>query len=269
MSNAATNPIDYALNRLTMRMPRAILDLAFFPAEEHETKDATNLNQRIRQQLIDPIVMTDVNNAGGKAIELDVQQSWMTMLSPVVTVVSIPKNITQNRRITSALNASFGVNMINNAVVGIANQGNMQLTAANRVFNSSKPAPYVGTPDITVIGANTLEIRNFVSIPVRIRALIRIEYTTDFTELRNFYWKDFGELVELAVQAYCYNNMLALMDRALLQGGVEMGRISSKIEEWSDSQKTYDDYLRERWNRILILNDPILSKRNVKMITNP
>lgn len=265
----ATSPIDFALNRLTMRMPRAILELAFFPAEEHETKDATNLNQRMRQKLIDPIVMTDINNAGGVAVELDVQQSWMRMLSPVKTIVDVPRNITQNRRITSALNSSFGINMINNAALGISRQGNMPLTGANRVFQSSKPPPYVGTPDVRVIGANQLEISNFVSIPVRIRGLIRVEYSTDFTELRNFYWKDFAELVELAVQAYCYNNLLALMDRAFLQGGVEMGRISSKVEEWSGSQETYDDYLRERWNRILILNDPILSRRGIKMIVNP
>lgn len=266
---SATSPIENALNRLVMRMPRQILELAFFPSEDHRTTDATNLNQRIREKLIEPIVMTDLNNAGGVALQLDIQQSWMTMISPVVTIVDVPKNITQNRRITSALNASFGINGINTAAYGTTNQGSQVLNAASRVFNSAKTPPYVGTPDIRVMGNNQLEIRNFVSIPVRVRGLIRIAYSRDFTELRNFYWKDFNELVELAVKAYCYNNLLADMDRAFLQGGVEMGRLSSKIEEWSDSQETYDDYLRERWNRILILNDPILSQRNTKMLVNP
>lgn len=267
--SSATSPIEYALNRLVMKIPRAILELTFFPAVDHKTTDATNLNERIRNLFIDPILMTDINNAGGVAVHLDIQQSWIAMLSPVVTVVNVPKNVTQNRRITSALNSSFGVNMINNAAVGIANQGNQTLNGANRVFNSAKAPPYVGTPDVRVIGSNQLEIRNFVSIPVRIRGLIRIAYSRDFTELRPQYWKDFAELVEIAIKAYCYNNLLADMDRAFLQGGVEMGRITSKVEEWSDAQETYDDYLRERWNRILILNDPILSSRAVKMIVNP
>lgn len=266
---SSTNPIEFAINRLTMTMPRQILEMAFFPAIEHRTTDATNLNQRIRELLIEPIVMTDLNNAGGVAIPLDIQQSWITMISPVISIVDVPKNITQNRRITSALNSTFGVNSVNSSAIGIANQGNQTLTAANRVFNSAKTPPYVGTPDVRVVGNNQLEVRNFVSIPVRMRGLIRIEYSRDFTELRTFYWKFFTELVELAVQAYCYNNLLADMDRAFLQGGVEMGRISSKVEEWSDSHKTYADQLVDRWNRILILNDPILSQRNIKMIVNP
>lgn len=265
----ATNPIEAALNRLPMRIPRQILDLVFFPNEDHKTIDATNLNARIREKFVDPILMTDINNAGGMAVELDIRQNWMQMLSPVVCVVNVPKNVTQNRRITSALNSSFGINMINNAAVGIANQGSQPLMAANRVFNSAKPPPYVGTPDVRVVGNNQLEIRNFVSIPVRIRGIVRVEYSRDFTELRPFYWKDFAELFERGLKAYIYNQMLAPMDRAYLQGGVEMGRVSSKIEEWSNESETYDDYLRERWNRILILNDPILSSRHIKKIVNP
>lgn len=267
--NNSTSPIDTALNRLIMTMPRAILDLAFFPAKDHETKDATNLKQRIRDVLIDPIVMTDINNHGGVALELDIMQSWMQMISPVVSIVKVPKYATQNRRITSVLNSSFGVNMINNAAIGIANQGNQSLNAANRVFNSAKPPPYVGTPQTLIKGDNVIEIRNFVSIPVRIRCLVRIEYSTDFTELRSFYQRHFNELVELAIKSYCYNNLLEPMDRAFLQGGVEMGRISSKVEEWSDAGETYQEYLSEKWSRILIMNDPILSQRGIKMITNP
>lgn len=264
-----TNPIDSALNHLRMTIPRQILELVFFPAQEHKTTDATNLNERIRELVIDGIVMTDMNSSGGVAVELDIAQSWVKTMSPVLTVVEVPKNVTQNRRITSALNSSFGVNMINNAAVGIANQGNQYLTGANRVFNSAKPPPYVGTPDVMVRGNNVLEIRNFVSIPVRIRGLVRVEYTKDFTELRPQYWMEFNELVEKAVKAYCYNNMLIPMDRAEIQGGMEMGRLSSKVEEWSDEFETYKDMLRERWKRILILNDPILSQRGIKMITNP
>lgn len=265
----ATCPIEAALVGLPMRIPRQILDLVFFPNENHSTIDATNLNARIREKLIDPIVMTDINNAGGMAVELDIRQSWIRMISPVMCIVDVPKNVTQNRRITSALNSSFGVNMINNAAVGIANQGSQPLMASNRVFNSAKPAPYVGTPDVRVIGSNQLEIRNFVSIPVRIRGLIRIEYSRDFTELRQNYWHDFRLLVDMAIKSYCYTQMLAPMDRAFLQGGVEMGRISSKIEEWSDMYETYNDTLRECWRRILILNDPILSKRHITKIVNP
>lgn len=265
----ATSPMEHALNRLTSRIPRQILELVFFPAEEHKTTDATNLNSRIREKVIDTFVMTDLNNAGGKAIELDVQQSWMRILSPALCIIDVPKNVTQNRRIISALNSSFGINMVNNAAIGIANQGNQYLNSANRVFNSAKPPPYVGTADINVIGNNQLEIRNFVSLPVRIRGLVRIEYSRDFNELRNMYWKDFAELVELAVKSYCYSNMIVPMDRAEIQGGMEMGRLSSKVEEWSDAAETYDDYLRERWNRILTLNDPIMSNRHVKKIVNP
>lgn len=267
--SAANTPIDHALNSLIRRIPRQILELVFFPAQEHKTTDATSLSARIREQVIDGFVMSDLNNNGGVAVQIDIQQSWMQILSPALTIVSVPKNVTQNRRITSALNSSFGVNLINNAAVGIANQGNQMLIGANRVFNSAKPPPYVGTPDVRVIGNNQLELRNFVSIPVRIRGLVRIEYSRDFTELRNQYWNLFGDLVELAVKAYCYNNMLIPMDRAELQGGVEMGRLSSKVEEWSDASETYDDLLRDAWKRILILNDPILSTRGIKKIVNP
>ena len=265
----ANNPIEHALNSLVRRLPRQILELTFFPAKEHKTTDATSLNERIREAVIDGFVMSDLNNNGGVAVELDIQQSWMRMLSPVLTLVDVPKNVLQNRNMTSALNSSFGVNMINNAAVGIANQGTQPLIGANRVFNSAKPPPYVGTADVRVIGSNQLEIRNFVSIPVRIRGLVRVEYTRDFTELHNQYWNRFADLVEMAVKAYCYNNLIVPMDRAELQGGVELGRLSSKVEEWSDASENYDDFLREAWKRILILNDPILSRRATKMIVNP
>lgn len=265
----ASSPIEYALHKLTMSVPRQILELTFFPASEHRTTDATNLNQRIRERVIDSIVMADMNKLGGVAVPLDIQQSWMKILSPVIALIDVPMNVTQNRPITSALNSSFGVNMINNAAIGIANQGNQMLTGANRVFNSAKAPPYVGTPDVRVIGTNQLEIRNFVSIPVRIRGLVRIQYTKDFNELRNAYHDHFADIVEMAVKAYCYNNMIVPMDRAQLQGGMELGRLSSKIEEWSDIYETYKETLTEKWRRILIMNDPILSNRDIKMKVNP
>ncbi len=266
---AANSPIEAALNSLEMKMPRQILELAFFPSEEHRTTDATSLKERIRSTVIDNFVMTAMNTHGGKAIRLDIQQSWINVISPTLVMVNVPKNVTQNRRITSTLNASFGTNMVSSAAVGIANQGSQYLMGASRMFNSAKTPPYVGTPDIEVMGNNQLEIRNFVALPIRLSGIVRIEYSRDFTELRNQYWSEFEYLVELAIKAYCYNNLIVLMDRAELQGGMELGRLSSKIEEWSDVYETYSDVLRERWRRILILNDPLLSSRGIKKLVNP
>ena len=264
----SNNPIDYALNRLRGRMPIEILNLAFFPREEHRTTDATNLNLRIREAVIDNMVMTAMNNRCGVALELDIKPSWIQKISPVICIVNVPKRDTQNRKIINVLNSSFGVSAINNAAVGIGQRTSSYLVGANKAFNSQAPIPLVGTANVNIVGENQLEISDFSSLPTRIKMLVLLQHDTDFTDLRRQYWDPFAELCEQAVKGYCYNNLLGQMDTAFLQGGKELGRLSSKLEEWSDAMDNFDDQYKERWGRILKLNDKILARRNIKMISN-
>lgn len=263
-----SNPIDYALYRIRAEIPIEILNMAFFPTTEHKTTDATNLNQRIREEVIDGLVMTAINNKGGKAISLDIRPDWIEKISPVTAIVHVPKTATQNRRITSVLNTNFAVSALSNAgAVGMVNQSSSYLNGANRAFRSMAPIPYVGTSNVEVVGENQLEISDFSSMPARIKMLVRIGYDLNFTDLRSNYWEEFCELTLLAVRGYCYNRLLGPMDSAFLQGGVELGRLSSKVDEWSDSMETFKDVLKERWGRITKLNDKIISRRNTSMIT--
>lgn len=263
----ANNPIDYALNRLRGRMPIEILNLAFFPREDHRTTDATNLNLRIREAVIDTNVMSVLNNRGGLAMDLTIKPSWITMISPVIAIVNIPKRDTQNRKITSVLNSSFGLSATNNAATGISQQTSSYLTGANRAFNSMAPIPMVSTANVNIRGENQIEISDFNSLPTRIKMLVTLSYDTNFTDLNRRYWEPFATLCELAVKGYCYNTLLGQMDTAFLQGGKELGRLSSKLEEWSDSMDTFDDTVKEAWGRILKLNDPLLSRRNTIMVS--
>lgn len=265
----SNSPIDHALNRLRMDVPKEILNLVFFPTEEHRTIDATNLNARIREHVIDPIVMSDMNQSGGKAIELDVKPSWMEKISPRITMIKVPKQMTQNRTIIDCLHSTFGMNATNNLESGIARQGNTNLNNARRIFAAVQNVPYVSTALVEVKGDNILEVRDHTSVPTRCKMLVRCTYDINFTDLSPRYWDYFSELVAFAVKAYCYTNAIVPMDRSVLQGGVEMGRLSSKIEEYSDANETYRDQIKERWKRILIQNDPIMKRRVNTMVTNP
>ena len=266
----ANNPIEFAYNKLSKTIPMQILETCFFDTSENKTDNAKNLYQRIREEVIDPIVMSDLNTLGGKVIPLDILPGWMNKISPRLTIIRIPKNFTQNRTINNVYSTTFGVSAISNLEVGVANNASSQvLGAAKRVFNSGMQVPYVSTANVTVHPENVIEVRDHTSLPTRVQCKVRLNYDENFTDLQQPFWIRFAELCGLALKAYIYTKLIVQMDRAFLQGGVEMGRMSAKVEEWSDAEETYQDTLHEKWQRLLTMNDPRAKNSHIIAITNP
>ena len=56
------------------------------------------------------------------------------------------------------------------------------------------------------------------------------------------------------------------MDMAELRGGHNLGKFKDIIENYADANELYDSYLKEKWQKISLLNDRESTTRLLKMV---
>lgn len=259
----AHNPIQYAINHIRNTIPREILEKVFFSNKYWRTKDATSLDHRIREEVIDARVTVDCNLVGGMQTTIYIQPGWMEWIDPMIAIARIPKEATQGRSITRALSISYGASVVAPAQGSYG--GSVLLSKANNVLQSNSPVTVVATAEVNLVGENMIQIRDNVAISGTLYLRCWLEHDANFNHLAKPSWMNFAKLCEYACKAYVYNNTIIDMDRAYVDGGVELGRWASKIEEYSDAEENYQDYFHEKWKQVSVLNDPEAHRRHISM----
>jgi hypothetical protein len=52
-----------------------------------------------------------------------------------------------------------------------------------------------------------------------------------------------------------YNTYTVQLDIGELRGGQNLGKIKEIIDSYADAEQNYEDYLKEKWAKIAIMND--------------
>lgn len=264
------NAVEKALSDLKFRIPPAILRTVFVDRINASWRSTTavNLNDQIMMNVVRPRVFSDCSLIGTHETEIPLISVNPIEISNNEVVYRIPKNLTQNRSIISAINitfidptASIGTGGWNQCGVSAAQ------TTAQNVMDSFSPIPIVSTASLSIIGENTILVRDVTRIPSNSYLRCILEKDEAMSHLQPRSYRAFAKLVEYAVMAYIYNEYIVEMDMAELRGGRALGKFRDVIEEYSDANEMYDDYLREKWEKIERMNDTITHQRFIRQIT--
>lgn len=265
-----SNPINYSLNQLTrFGIPKAILDIAFLSRFSANYRNLGSLHDRIREEVINPRIIVDCNLLHGTEVTIPLAQCEKLSWTYYETVYRVPMELTGGRKIISPLEltAASGAVMTSDGSMSATTAGlyssNMaafsgmgaNVSAARQMVNSVMPIPNVSNALLYLLGDNTILIKDAVIVPATMHLRLVLENDSNFNHIQPAWYRDFYDLVLVAVQAYIYNLIVIEQDSAFIASGGELNRVRDIVESYADAEQRYKEQL-DFWYKCALLNDP-------------
>lgn len=261
------NAIQKALLDVKNKIPRQILEKVFINNTLGGIHTPVSLDFRIRENIIEARVIPDCNLVGGTETTIPLFNVVPKHIDTYNTVFRIPKTLTQNRTISRLLHLSYG----QNGIVGFSHPMQYNPSAAMDALEGMvaalTPIPVTSTHYISLIGENTVLVRDVMRLPGNLFLRCVLEADSEFNHLKPTSIIAFSKLVEYATKAYIYNNLIIEMDQAELQGGVSLGRFREVVDGYADANELYEQHFDEVWRKVALFNDPEAFKRHLKQVT--
>ena len=137
--------------------------------------------------------------------------------------------------------------------------------AAAGVMSAFDKIPMVSTSRVKVIAHNTICIFDGVNIPHNSYLRCILSYDDQLSALPMRAYRHFSTLVEHAVKAYIYNELIIQIDAGELRYGQNLGVFKTIVEGYSDSNQNYLDYLSNVMESTLFMADEQQYLRYIKM----
>lgn len=263
------NPITKALDEVAMRIPKQILEKVFIePSQGWRNVPANNVKELIKQKVIHPRVLVDCNLIGGAEIRIGLDDiPFDTVENDYTHIYRIPKSKTNGRSIVSVLDVSYGTMYQTLAFNGNGNnRGGAALQLGAAVMEAQVRPAHVNTARVTLVGENTVMVQDSVMITTNLYLRCVIEHDEYMSHLKPRSYRQFSELVRLAVEAYIYNQYVIQMDMGELQGGMQLGSFKNTIDKYEGSEDKYQEYLTEKWQKIDMMNDDVKMLRFTQLL---
>lgn len=266
------NAIQKALKDIRTNIPKEILERTFLTQNMSAFGGRHNfqplsLDQRIREAVIDGIVLPDCHLVGGTEVTIPLTSVQPEYLNSYNLIYRIPKHLTQQRSIMRVLHITFGDGGIAGAMnLGVHGRSEL-LSKAQGLISTRSSIPVVSTANIELIGENTVLVRDNVTMPGNPYLRCVVENDAELAGFLPAAVIAFGRLCVLACKGYIYNNINISMDQAQLSGGVALGRFREVVDGYSDAMEQYQTMFEERWRKIALLADPEAHKRHLGMLT--
>lgn len=261
------NAIQKIIQDIRFQIPREILQATFYRREFGQRVMPTNIDELIREQVIEGKVRPDCNLVGGTETVIPIHDLPYDAWDSYRFCYRIPLDRTGGRYITRTVGVLMGNAGFYGSSGYLGSQGYTQvLDATSGVLASNTSIPDVASYDVQLIGPNTILVSNIQTISTQLALRCYVENDADFSNLRGTAVQRFSELCLLATKAYIYNQLKIPMDMGQLIGGMNLGAFKEVVDGYSDAAQMYNDFLLNKWKRIAILNDPMAKKRHVRVL---
>jgi hypothetical protein len=261
------NPVNKAIADVKFKIPLDILNAAFLPRQFGQRPLPVNLDTLIRQKVFEPRVRVDCGLTGGNMISIPLGSITPEYVDLYNLIYKIPKQLTGNRSITKVLDLTVGYG----SVMGTTNMGlegaSPMLDAMSGVIAAVSPIPIVSTAYVEIIAENTVLVSDTMQFPLNAYLRCMVDYDPDFTKLKPQTIPKFSKLVEFAVKAYIYNELIIPIGQGQLYGGMDLGKFKEIVETFSDANDNYETYLKDIWPTVAILDDTESRRRHLRLLT--
>lgn len=262
------NALQKALSDLKFNVNRSILDTVFVKRHTNFRVSAPSLDEQVMNEVIRPRVFLDANLVGGAEILVPLNGLKGEEIETTDMVYRIPKRLTGNRTIMSALNVTYVDAQSMAAAGNYATCGvSAEQSAGQNLLDAISPMPMISTGRISIIGENVIYIKDSIRIPSNSYLRCIVAHDEAMSHLQPRSYRAFSKLVELAVKAYIYTEYELEMDMSELRGGHSLGKFKDIIERYSDANELYETYLTEKFQKVSFQNDAQLMNRFVRLNT--
>lgn len=268
------NPITYALERIiNFGIPKAILNMAFLSRHMVDRYTLDTLESQIRTKVIDARVLVDLNIVHGTMMTIPLAACKRLDGDFYTATYHIPKELTAGKKVTSVYHVTSAAGMITTAASANNSQGIYTSTftgyaksgalfgAMNQLSKSVEPVPVVSNALCYLIGENTVHIKDTVIVPATMHLRVFVENDENLNHIQVPYYTVFHELIEVAIQAYIYNNLTLEQDNVFINSGGELNKFRDIVESYSDAEMLYREKLEEA-HKSMALNDPESQRRH-------
>lgn len=257
------------------RINRHILDKAFVKKDfTYRFNNQANVDDEILSTVIRPRVMVDCNLGGGISALIPLDGLPVDKPNNFITIVHIPKSRTNGKSIISVSNVNYydlGVSGLYGGAAGYGhnttlstNENTATMNSAMGIMASLDHIPITSTSDALLVGENTIKITDVFTMPANAVLRCVLENDEGLANIQPRSYPDFFQLVEFAVKAYIYNELIVDIDMGELQGGQSLGIFKQIVEGYADSEQNYQEKLRS-WRAISVMNDTPAFHRFIKL----
>lgn len=262
----STTPVMRAIADAKMAIPPQILQVAFTERQLGRSPFPVNVDHMIRERVIEARVLPDCNLTGGTQVIIPLDGLEQEYYNQSTIVVRIPMERTQHRRIVRCTSILIGMETLPSSYnYGMTNYSDM-LSAAGQVMASHTSMPVQSSARVTLIAENTVMIADQSILPSAMQLMCYVENDLEFTNMRSMTISKFSKLVEYAIKAYIYNELVIPMAEGEMRGGMDLGRFKEIVDSYADANENYQTYLNEVWIKVQFMDDFHTRNRHLRMI---
>lgn len=249
--------ISKALVDIKMQIPLEILKIGFQGEIDafNQRNLITSLDDRIITNVIKKRVMVEANLLGGVTTVIPLSGCEIIQTRMNEFVINVPKSKTSGKSIISVLSliANLTHTSATLAPLGSVNTSPI-LTATANMYNSMKTINVIQTSRLELIGDNTIIVEE-PSVSIFATSLrCNLEYDDNMTISPRFMLA-FSKACVLATKSWLYTNLIVKLDQARLYGGAELSVITDIVNNYSDAEEQYQEFLTTQLQKILFMSD--------------
>lgn len=281
------SPVQFAIAEIRSVIPDEILELAFLPKTRYKLMQSRftpkSIDSQIYHLVINERVRRHVDIQGAKQVSINLSglkfedvnlggsQAW---------VCHIPKSRTGGRTITHVISVhvamlgtmggylgstttQFGIG-VNTRVSGNRCGEDMHIKAANALMDASKPMELNFTPNVYLIDENTIMVEDRIPLS-NLELRCQVSSDEEFSFIQGAHIQVFAELCLLATQAYIYKKLSIASDKAILDGGMDLGVAKEWIDRFADSNEQFNELVKGRWAKVQKMSDKVRRNHFLKM----
>lgn len=265
------NPITKSLAEVFYRIPREILNVVFMDPYQQYKDLPSDIQERIRFLVVQQRVLVDCNLNGGVEVRISLEDvPCESVDGGYTTVFRIPKNKTNGRSISSALDVMYG-NLNSSHMAGVyggqsSSRSSPALQVASAVMDAQLRTSHTGSARVNLIGENVVMVQDTTILPQNLFLRCILENDENLSNLQVRSYPVFCKLVELAVKAYIYNTYVIKLDMGELRSGSQVGRFKEIVDGYADAEVQYEEYLAEKWGKVAFMNDATSHGRLISLL---
>lgn len=236
--------VNYGVQRILREIPVEILYRAFGENNHYREFNQYSLEERIRQEVLQKIVLPDCNIVGGEQRIIDITGLPWDYL-PNGIRAQIPLSLTGGRNISSVL-------------------------AIEQTYRNMEPYGLPGEPaptghsEVYLVGPNTIFTPLQMSVGAAFLRCV-VENDANMSNISQRASYVFGDLCVLAAKASIHTRLSINTTISAMTGGQVDGRLRGIIDGYADAQQLYGELLTKRWKKISLIQDKNFHHRLIGM----
>lgn len=268
-------PIAIALQRVLREVPREILNQAFSAKRYDPTRqdryfdnvDAISLDEKIREIVIEGRVAIDVNLVGGTEVLLPMAQAEREYVDSWNIIYRFPPSVLGNRKISTVHEVIYGLTqgLAGSTATGFDSRSSGMLKEVRNIIRATNGVAMMGTAYVQLLNHNTILVNDSNQVMGDAAVRCTVSHEPNFNDIKQPYYRDFAEMVVLAVKAHVYNTLIIDLDEGLIRSGATLGRVREIIDSYADANTMYNEFVDVKWAKLAIIQDTDKYRKIIKL----